>query len=68
MTVRLLKVIVQPVFIADDGEHLSELVVEPVTVSAAEWPTYPIEGFQRALDRHNEIGPEMTDNRVMTAS
>lgn len=58
MTVRLLKVIVQPIFVSDDGEHLSELVAQPVTVSAAEWPTYPAEGFQRALERLNQIGPE----------
>ena len=45
---RLLKVNVQPVFVIDDGETLSEQAAQPVTVSAEDWPTYPTEGFARA--------------------
>ena len=37
---RLLKVIVQPVFVVDDGESLSEQTAEPIVVSPADWPTY----------------------------
>lgn len=37
MTARLLKVIVQPVFVADDGDDLAEVSVQPVTFTAAEW-------------------------------
>lgn len=41
MTLRLLKVMVQPVLVDDDGEHLSEVVAEPIAVSAADWPDFP---------------------------
>ena len=47
---RLLKVIVQPVFVLDDGEHLVEQVADPVAVPAAEWPTYPNQGFSQAFE------------------
>lgn len=46
---RLLKVIVQPVFVLDDGESLTEQVAEPVAVPPSEWPTYPTEGFARGV-------------------
>lgn len=49
MKLRLLKVICQPVFVLDDGESLVEQVAEPVVVPAAEWPTYPTEGFARSF-------------------
>lgn len=39
--VRLVKVIVQPILVVDDGENLSEQTVQPIHVPAAEWPTYP---------------------------
>lgn len=38
---RLVKVVVQPHFVIDDGEKLEETVGEPVAVPAAEWPDYP---------------------------
>lgn len=41
MTYRLLKVIVQPVLVEDDGEHLTERPSEAIAVSAAEWEAYP---------------------------
>jgi hypothetical protein len=47
---RLLKVIVQPVFVVDDGETLTERITEPVVVPASEWPTYPTEGFARGFE------------------
>jgi hypothetical protein len=37
---RLVKVVAQATFVLDDGESLVEQVANPVTVSAAEWPTY----------------------------
>ena len=46
---RLLKVIVQPVFAVDDGEALTETAAEPVVVSPADWPTYPTTGFAEAF-------------------
>jgi hypothetical protein len=50
MRLRLVKVIVQPVFVLDDGETLAERATEPVTVSPADWPTYPTTGFVQATE------------------
>lgn len=49
-TLRLLKVIVQPVFVLDDGLTLTEHVAEPVVVTATEWPSYPTTGFAEAFE------------------
>lgn len=38
---RLLKVIVQPVFALDDGETLTEVGTQSVEVSGADWPAFP---------------------------
>lgn len=38
---RLVKVIIQPIFVEDDGENLAERTVQPVHVSASEWESYP---------------------------
>jgi hypothetical protein len=38
---RLLKVAVQPVFVIDDGENVTERAVEPIIVQPADWPDYP---------------------------
>ncbi|MDQ3897237.1 MAG: hypothetical protein M3326_08375, partial [Actinomycetota bacterium] len=55
---RLLKVIVQPVFVLDDDEiGLTEHVAQPVEVPAHEWPTYAAERFVssfRALQQQME--------------
>lgn len=37
MEPRLLKVVVQPVFVVERDGDLSEVVVAPVTLSASEW-------------------------------
>jgi len=42
---RLLKVIVQPVFVVDDGEALTEVQAQPGAVSAADWPSYATTAF-----------------------
>lgn len=47
---RLLKVIVQPVFVLDDGEHLVEQAAEPVAVAPAQWPAYPTTEFAEAFE------------------
>jgi hypothetical protein len=47
---RLLKVIVQPVFAVDDGESLSEQAAQPIVVQAAEWPTYATTNFVQAME------------------
>jgi hypothetical protein len=46
---RLLKVMVQPVFVLDDGEKLVEQVAQAVTVAAEDWPTYATTGFVEAV-------------------
>jgi hypothetical protein len=52
---RLVKVVIQPHFVLDDGENLTEQIANPVEVSAADWPTYPTEKFpadvEEALNR-----------------
>jgi hypothetical protein len=47
---RLLKVIVQPVFVVDDGETLIEQPAQPVEVSPAEWPTFATGRFAEGFD------------------
>lgn len=42
---RLVKVHVQPVFVLDDGENITEVEHPAVTIPAAEWPTYSSERF-----------------------
>jgi hypothetical protein len=37
MEARLLKVIVQPVFVVEEDEELREILVQPVQLSAKEW-------------------------------
>jgi hypothetical protein len=57
---RLLKVVVQAVFVADDGEYLHELVADPVEVAAAEWVSFPTGRFEelRVLAEVNLQGAE----------
>jgi hypothetical protein len=47
--VRLLKVMVQPVVVIDDGDTLTEHVVAPVVVPAAEWDAFVDHGFTDGL-------------------
>ena len=48
-TRRLLKVIVQPVFVDDDGTALGpEIVADPIIVAAGEWPAF-VEEFPAAI-------------------
>ncbi len=42
---RLLKVMVQPVFVLDDGEQLTEMSAQPVAVPPADWPTFATTKF-----------------------
>lgn len=46
---RLVKVVVQPVFVLDDGDTITEIGHEPTVISAAEWPTYSSERFPREV-------------------
>lgn len=47
---RLLKVIVQPVFVVDDGQQLVEQAADPVVVSPAEWPTFATTAFVDGME------------------
>lgn len=46
---RLVKVLVQPVFVLDDGENVTELEHPAVAIPAAEWPAYSSERFPREV-------------------
>lgn len=46
---RLLKVIVQPVFVVDDGAQLVEQPAQPVTVSPQDWPTFATTQFVEGM-------------------
>jgi hypothetical protein len=48
-TLRLVKVIVQPVFMLDDGETLSEIEHPPTVIPAGEWPAYSGSRFPREV-------------------
>ena len=51
MSARLLKVIVQPVFVVEDDQGLSEQSAQPVTVQARDWEAFrtPEGGFDASL-------------------
>ena len=42
---RLLKVVVQPVFVDDDGETLTEVTGDAVTVSGGQWRSFADDAF-----------------------
>lgn len=49
---RLLKVVVQPTFVVDDGETLSEVLAEPVVVLAKDWAEYATGPFADAASAY----------------
>lgn len=49
MRVRLVKVLVQPVFVLDDGVNIEEIAHPAIVIPAAEWPTYSAERFPREV-------------------
>ncbi len=44
-----MKVVVQPVFVLDDGEELTEVQHPATVIHPAEWPTYSSERFPREV-------------------
>lgn len=52
--VRLLKVIVQPVFVLDDDDELTELTTEPVIVAARDWSEYATTTFLQSVSELRE--------------
>lgn len=51
MKLRLLKVVVQPVFVLDDGDSLTEQTADPIVVPGGEWRSFADEGggFDNAI-------------------
>lgn len=51
---RLVKVIVTPVFVLDDGDSLTEQPAQPVEVPAARWPRIvdDLEAERLAIEQH----------------
>lgn len=47
---RLVKVAVQPFFVLDDGETITEIEHSAVVVPASEWATYSSERFPREIE------------------
>lgn len=48
LRLRLVKVIVQPVVVLDDGD-LAEHPVSPIEIPAAQWAAFQASGFEAAL-------------------
>jgi hypothetical protein len=46
---RLVKVAVQPHFVLDDGETITEIDHPATIIPASEWPTYSSERFVREV-------------------
>lgn len=66
--VRLVKVIVQPVFVLDDGETITEVTHEAVTIPAAEWPTYSGERFPAEVKAWQEQLDKDADSQTQFLS
>jgi hypothetical protein len=47
---RLVKVLVQPVLVLDDGKKIEEIDHPAVVIPADEWPTYSSERFPREIE------------------
>jgi len=47
---RLVKVAVQPFFVLDDGETITEVDHQATIIPASEWPTYSSERFPREVE------------------
>jgi hypothetical protein len=60
--IRLVKVVVQPVFVIDHGDHLEEVEHPATVIPAEEWPTYSSERFPREVAAWQErLNQEDTD-------
>ena len=62
MSARLLKVVVQPVYVVEQAGELVETPLQPVTFSAAEWKGLDPERWAKegaaAVDAHVSVGDE----------
>ncbi len=48
---RLVKVVVQPVFVLDDGEQITEVEHGSIAIPAADWPSYSGERFPAEVEK-----------------
>lgn len=48
---RVVRWLVQPVIMADDGEELTEVQVNPLVIAAREWEAWTAGGYQASLDQ-----------------
>lgn len=56
---RLVKVVVQPHFVLDDGENLAEQMAQPVEVAAKDWPAFSAERFPAMVaELEAQLDPE----------
>jgi hypothetical protein len=55
---RLVKLVVQPMLVLDDGEHLEELTAQPLIITAAELDAFPERWRALLADQEAELnGP-----------
>lgn len=47
---RILRWIVQPVVVADDGDELTEIEVQPIAIPNTAWETFITTGWHQAVD------------------
>ena len=59
---RLLKVVVQPVFVVDDGTSLAEVRPAPVDVTPDEWPEFATGRFLEATEELRRRVEEASGN------
>ena len=65
--VRVIRYLLQPDVVVDDGENLTALQVEPLALNAADWEQFVIEGLSEALiqlqaqQNGDESGPDPAD-------
>lgn len=69
--IRLVKVLVQPVFVLDHGTHIEEVEHSAVAIPAAEWPSYSGERFpaevaawQTQIDAEHAPPPNRAQQRA----
>lgn len=69
--IRLVKVIVQPVFVLDYGDRIEEIDHPPVLVPEADWPTYSnirfpreVGEWQKRLDTESLPQPNRAQRRA----
>lgn len=60
--VRVVQYVVQAQVVVDDGETLTPAQVQPLTISAAEWPTFAETGMAEYLAKlQSEFDKQQTD-------